>query len=277
MNSVTLSNGLAIPQMGLGLWKVNPSIAPDLVVNAIRYGYQHLDCASDYGNESAVGKGIALALNQNLIRRDDLWVTSKLWNTYHRKQNVRLAAERSLQDLQLDYLDLYLIHFPIAQVFVPTNQRYPPGWIFDPSADKPTMKLDRVSLAETWGDMEDLVRSGLVHSIGVSNFSISLLRDMMSYATIPPAVLQVELHPYLTQAKLLRYCNSEGIVVTAFSPLGASSYLPLGMAKTTDSVLDNPVVQNIAARHNKSPAQVTLRWAIQRGTVVVAKLLRLIG
>jgi D-xylose reductase len=176
-----------------------------------------------------------------------------------------------LRDLQLDFLDLYLVHFPIALEFVPFDRRYPPGWFHDPAAELPVMKPVRIPLAETWTAMEDLVRSGLVRRIGVSNFGTSLLRDLLAYAQIRPSVLQIELHPFLTQEKLIRFCREEAIAVTAFSPLGAASYVSLGMARPDESILALASVREVAARHERTPAQVLLRWGIQRGTAVIPK------
>lgn len=259
------------PDVGLGLWKIEQSAAAGMVYEAIRVGYRHLDAACDYGNEAQVGSGIRRALGDRLCRREDLWVTSKLWNTYHRREHVRPALERSLADLQLDYLDLYLIHFPIALEYVPFEVRYPPGWLFEPTALQPGMRAAPVPLAETWGAMEELMRAGLVRQIGVANFGTALLRDLLSYAQIPPSVLQVEMHPYLAQEKLLRFCRESQIGVTAFSPLGALSYVSLGMATGRDSVLEEPCVRDAARRLGRSPAQVVLRWGVQRGTSVIPK------
>ncbi len=272
--ALTLPTGGRLPLVGLGLWKVAKPDAAGLVREAVRIGYRHLDSACDYGNEAEVGEGLRAALDAGLCRREDLWVTSKLWNTYHARQHVRPAAERTLRDLRLDYLDLYLIHFPIAQEFVPFEVRYPPGWFHDPDAPRPRMKFARVPLAETWGAMEELVTAGLVRHIGVCNYGTALLRDLLNYAAIKPAVLQVELHPYLTQEKLVRFCRESGIAVTAFSPLGAQSYYALGMARPDESVLDQAAVREAARRHGKTPAQVVLRWGVQRGTAVVPKTSR---
>lgn len=269
--SLDLPDGGRFPAIGLGAWKLPKPVAPAMVREAIRLGYRHLDCACDYGNEAEVGAGIAGALRDGLCRRDELWVTSKLWNTYHEPKHVRAACERSLRDLKLDVLDLYLIHFPIALAFVPFAERYPPEWFFDPQAPRPVMKPIPVPYADTWGAMEELQRNGLVKRIGVSNLNISLLRDVLSYCSIRPAVHQIELHPYLAQPRQLRFCQQEKIAVTAFSPLGAPSYIPIGMATAAESVLNDPVVTGIAARHQRTPAQITLRWGVQRGCAVIPK------
>jgi D-xylose reductase len=272
--TIHLAGGDHMPAIGLGLWKVDPAQAPTLVQAAIRAGYRHLDSACDYGNEEAVGAGIGAAIAAGDCRREDLWVTSKLWNTYHEPEHVLPAALRSLADLGLDYLDLYLVHFPIALAFVPFEVRYPPGWFHDQEAADPRMKPIAVPLAQTWRAMEDIVASGIVRNIGVSNYNCALLRDLLSYARIRPAVLQVELHPYLAQEKLVRYCHDESIAVTGFSPLGALSYVSLQMAGEEESVLGEPIVKAAAARCGKTPAQVVLRWGVQRGTAVVPKTSR---
>ncbi len=264
----------ALPSVGLGLWKIAPGDVGGLIEEAVRVGYRHLDSACDYGNEAEAGEGIARALAAGHCTRDDLWVTSKLWNTYHAPEHVRPAVERTLRDLRLDCLDCYLVHFPIALAYVPFETRYPPGWFFDPDAEKPAMQLAKVPLADTWGAMEELVDAGLVKRIGLCNVGTAQLRDLQAGARIQPAVLQVEMHPLLAQEKLLRFCREAGIAVTAFSPLGAPSYVPLGMATEGDSLLVHPVITEIAAAVQRTAAQVLLRWGVQRGTAVIPKTSR---
>lgn len=271
MTNLTLRTGDEMPAMGLGTWKIDRGVCADTVYAAIAAGYRHLDCACDYGNEAEVGQGIARAIDAGLVTREDLWITSKLWNTFHRPEHVRPAIERSLADLGLDYLDLYLIHFPIALRYVDFAERYPPEWLYDPDAENPQMELDPVPLADTWAAMEQLADDGLTRNIGVCNLATAMISDLVAGARILPAVLQVELHPYLTQERLLRFAMQNGLAVTAFSPLGAGSYVGIGMAEQSQSALRDPVVGSIAERLGATPAQVVLAWGLQRGTNVIAK------
>lgn len=270
MTQTTLGNS-RMPTVGLGTWKIDKPSAAGVVQKAVEVGYRHFDCACDYGNESEVGDGLQRAIAGGDVNRDDLWITSKLWNTYHAPEHVLPALKRTLTDLKQDFLDLYLVHFPIATKFVPFEERYPPEWFFDPVAAEPKIEPVDVSIRETWEAMEELHQSGLVKNIGICNFGCSLIRDLLSYAKVRPSFLQVELHPLLTQEKLLRYCQQESIEVTAFSPLGGESYYSLGMADRAESTLENELVKDIASAHEKTAAQIHLRWAIQRQTAVVAK------
>ena len=263
-----------MPAVGLGIWKIDRNDTAAAVENAIGIGYRHIDSAADYGNEQEAGHGIAGAIAKGHTTRDELWVTSKLWNTFHRKEHVREACEKSLSDLGLDYLDLYLVHFPIALKHVPIDERYPPEWLHDPDSANPSMEMDRVPLAETWAGMEELVSAGLVRQIGVCNYNTGLLIDLMAYASIPPAMLQIESHPFLTQEKLIRLAGDFGMAVTAFSPLGALSYVSLDMATEDDTVLTAAPVVEAARRLGRTPAQVVLRWGVQRGTSIIPKTTR---
>lgn len=267
MSAHIFPDGSSLPSPGLGTWKIPAELTARTVHQAIEIGYRHLDCAADYGNEELVGQGITSALSAGLCTRDDLWVTGKLWNTYHEPQHVRSACERSLSDLGLEQLDLFLIHFPIALEFIPFEQKYPPGWTGHGEAMTPI----QVPYAETWQAMEELVHAGLTKKIGVCNLTTASLRDVLSYARIRPSVLQVEMHPYLCQRNLLRFCQQEEIALTAFSPFGADSYLSLGMAEESERILAHPTLEHIASTHRKSPAQVALRWAMQRGTIPLPK------
>lgn len=272
MTSIGIKVGdKSMPAVGLGLWKIERPDTAEAVRQAIEVGYRHLDSAADYGNESEVGEGIASALASELCTREDLWVTSKLWNTYHSPEHVQAACEKTLADLGVEYLDLYLIHFPISLKYVDFETRYPPEWFFNPEAENPTMEIAPVPLMDTWRAMEALVEKGLVKQIGICNYNSALLHDLYSYAKIKPAMLQIESHPYLTQERLLRLANEYDLAVTAFSPLGALSYLALDMASVSESVLEQEVVKAAAQRVSRTPAQVVLRWGIQRGTAIIPK------
>tara|TARA_B100000809_G_scaffold106624_1_gene105107 strand:+ start:137 stop:1105 length:969 start_codon:yes stop_codon:yes gene_type:complete len=260
-----------MPHMGFGLWKIAPDHCAEVVYEAVKSGYRHFDSACDYGNEKQVGEGLQRAMTEGLCSRQDLWVTSKLWNTYHHPDHVLPAMNRSLSDLQLDYLDLYLIHFPIALAYVPFETCYPPEWAHDPAAEIPVMHPVNVSLQETWHAMEQLKAFGRVKHIGVCNYSSGLLHDLMNYAIQPPEMLQIESHPYLTQERLIKLAQQYGMEVTAFSPLGAMSYFELDMADQHESVLEHSAIKTAASRTHKTAAQVVLRWGLQRGTSLVVK------
>lgn len=269
--SIKEKNKLGMPLVGYGLWKVPKEDCADLVYTAIQRGYRHFDSACDYGNEKEVGEGIKRAIDDSLCTREELWITSKLWNTYHAKAHVKPALQKTLDDLQLDYLDLYLIHFPIALKYVDFEERYPPDWVYDTTAELPKMDLAKVPLHETWEGMETLHDKGLVKNIGVCNYNSALMFDLVNYARIKPSVLQIEVHPYLTQEKLIQVCKNLDIEVTAFSPLGALSYVELSMAKEHDSLLEHETIVKIAKTHEKTPAQILLRWGVQRGTAIIPK------
>tara|TARA_B100001123_G_scaffold372388_1_gene436253 strand:- start:2893 stop:3873 length:981 start_codon:yes stop_codon:yes gene_type:complete len=273
--SIKVGDRSMVP-VGLGLWKIDRSETAYIVAKAIEIGYRHLDSAADYGNEAEVGTGIAEAISRGHCNREQLWITSKLWNTYHAKDHVRSACERSLIDLGLDYLDLYLIHFPISLEFVSFQDRYPPGWYSgEDGTEESGMKIDPVPLSETWLAMEQLVESGLVRGIGICNYNTGLLNDLMAYARIKPVMLQIEAHPYLTQDNLIRQAKDYNIAVTAFSPLGSLSYVSLDMATEHDSILQRPEVLEISNEVDRTPAQVVLKWGIQRGTAIVPKTVQL--
>lgn len=264
-----------MPSVGLGLWKIERDKVANVVRQAIEIGYRHLDSAADYGNEIEVGHGIKQALEDGLCKREELWITSKLWNTFHSADHAEQACDKTLLDLGVDYLDLYLIHFPISLQYVPIETRYPPEWIFDPQAKEPEMIIAPVPLLETWRAMEALVAKGKVKQIGVCNYNSALMHDLMAYAKIKPAMLQIESHPYLSQERLLRVAADYAIAVTTFSPLGSLSYIALDMAREEESLLEQPVVKKAATRVKRSAAQVLLRWGVQRGMAIIPKTSRI--
>ena len=249
-----------------GMWKL--STPEESVYNAIKTGYRRLDGACDYGNEEAVGRGIQRAIDDGLCTREDLYITSKLWNTYHDPKHVPLALERSLRDLGLDYVDEYLVHFPISLEYVPFDEKYPPEW----TNSEGKMVVVPNDINKTWQAMENLVDTGKTRHIGLSNFNCQHIRQVLSIARIQPTSLQIECHPHLSQEKLIRFARDVAHMrVSVFSPLGAISYLSLSMATDQDVLLENPVLVEIAKKHNKTSAQVILRWAVQRNTLPICK------
>jgi len=265
--------GQQMPLVGLGTWKAEKGVVAAAVEKALKMGYRHLDCACDYGNEQEVGTAIKKCIDEGVLKREELFVTSKLWNTFHATANVRPACQKTLADLGLDYVDLYLIHFPISLKHVPIEVRYPPEWVHDPAAGlgMPNgIVTEPVPIHETWAAMELLVEEGLAKNIGISNFNCALTMDLLKYAKTKPAVNQVELHPFLQQPALVKYCQANGIVITAYSPLGSPSYDAL-FPYTGPNLLEMEEITGIARAHGKTAAQVLLRWNVQRGCVVIPK------
>ncbi|KAF7027174.1 hypothetical protein CFC21_039239 [Triticum aestivum] len=257
-----LSNGHEMPAVGLGVWRMDAPAIRGLIHSAIRAGYRHFDCAAKYQNEAEVGDALAEAFEIGLIKREDLFITTKLWNSDH--GHVVEACKDSLKKLQLDYLDLYLIHFPVA------TKHTGIGKTASALGDDGVLDINTtISLETTWHGMEDLVSMGLVRSIGISNYNILLTRDCLAYAKIKPAVNQIETHPYFQRDSLVKFCQKHGICVTAHTPLGGST------ANTelfgSVSCLDDPVIKSLAEKYGKTPAQLVLRWGLQRNTVVIPK------
>ena len=252
-----------------GLWKVNNDKCADQVYNAIKIGYRLFDGACDYGNEKEAGEGVRRAIKDGLVKREDLFIVSKLWPSFHDKEVVEKITRKQLGDWGLDYFDLFLIHFPISLKYVDPSIRYPPGW----EDENGNVTPGKAPIQETWQEMEKLMDKGLARSIGVSNFNAQLLMDLQRYARIAPATLQIEHHPYLVQPSLIQYVQGSGIHVTAYSSFGPTSFLELHIKHAVDAppLLEHNLVKNIAEKHGKTPAQVLLRWATQRGVAVIPK------
>lgn len=226
--SITLNNGVRIPQLGFGTFQIKPPDAKEATLNALRVGYRHIDTAEMYGNEKEVGE----ALRESGLPREDVFVTSKLNNGYHDHDDALKAFDQTLADLGFDYLDLFLIHWPLPNVG---------------------------DFVETWKAMEEMYRSGRVKAIGVSNFQPHHLRRVLDETETVPAVNQIEVHPYLTQDGVRAFNAEHGIATEAWSPIAQGK------------VLDDPTITRIAQRLGRTPAQVTLRWQLQRGDIVFPK------
>ncbi|VDL95819.1 unnamed protein product [Schistocephalus solidus] len=249
---LTLNSGYKMPQVGLGTFMAAPNEVENAVLAAIDTGYRHIDCAHIYGNECEVGKALKTRLDDGTIKREDVFITSKLWCNAHRLKDVRPACEESLRKLGLEYLDLYLVHWPVSFNVMP--------------------------LEETWKvrGMENLVEAGLVRSIGVSNFNKSQIDRILAICKIPPAVNQIEVSVNWLNEKMVEFAHSKGIQITAYAPFGSPGVMlcfPLLLVYARDAppLLEEEFVKKIASAHGKTPAQVLIRHAIQRNLIVIPK------
>ncbi|KAI0686654.1 Aldo keto reductase [Cytidiella melzeri] len=238
------------------------------VYNAIKAGYRLFDGAADYGNEKECGEGIHRAISEGLVKREDIFITSKIWNTFHKRENVRIFAKYQLTLWGIDHFDLLLVHFPCSLEHVPIKDAFPPGWF---GLDGKCHPVRGVPFSETWGAMEELVDAGLAKNIGVSNVAGALLNDIISYAKYEPQVLQVEIHPYLTQESLIELCKHYDIAITAYCSFGPASWAELNMHGHVASLFEHGTIQEIAKETSKTEAQVLLRWALQQGLAVIPK------
>ncbi|KAJ1407409.1 NADP-dependent oxidoreductase domain [Sesbania bispinosa] len=268
--AITLNSGFKMPIIGLGVWRMQGQEIRDLILNSIKIGYRHFDCAADYKNEAEVGERLKrlliVALIITLLPLAFESAVFQLWNSDH--GHVVEACKDSLKKLQLDYLDLYLVHFPVA------TRHTGVGTTDSALGEDGVLDIDTtISLETTWHAMEDLVSLGLVRSIGISNYDIFLTRDCLAYSKIKPAVNQIETHPYFQRDSLVKFCQKHGVCVTAHTPLG-------GAAANTEwfgsvSCLDDQVLKSLAEKYKKTAAQIALRWGIQRNTVVIPKTSKL--
>ena len=241
-----------MPALGFGTLIPDAAVTISATRDALEAGFRHFDCAELYGNEREVGEALQAGLAAGGIAREDIFVTTKLWNSNHRPERVEPAFGASLDRLGLKYLDLYLIHTPFA---------FQPGDDQDPRDQNGNVLYDRgVTLLDTWKAMESLVDHGKCRAIGLSDITLDAVKSIYESARIKPAVVQVESHPYLPETELLGFCKEKGIVFLAFAPLGH------GMKP---GLLEDPVISAIAARVGKTPAQVLLAWAVERGTALL--------
>ena len=260
MRYLNFSGGDKMPALGLGTWKSDPGEVGAAVRTAIEIGYRHIDCASIYGNEKEIGDALQSVFDDGIVERDDLWLTSKLWCNRHDRDNVVPAISESIADLRCEYLDLYLVHWPVAVRADATP----------PTQGTDLVALDELPLSETWAGMEEALECGLARHIGVSNYSAKKLGEHTSMR-FPPEMNQVELHPYLAQPELLKFATANGVHLTAYSPLGSRDRPDTMKAEDERPILEDPVIRGIGDRLGYTPAQVLLAWALQRGTAVIPK------
>ena len=264
---------MRMPSIGLGTFGISPAqiTGGGAIKNALAAGYRLIDCAPVYFNEKEIGDALAeeLGRSDTTLKRADIFVTSKLASPFHRKEHVEPALHKTLQDLRLDYLDIYLIHWPVAFNYVPIPEDGSRGWPNEDIDDSGGgNNIDpSVSARETWSAMEELVDKGLVKHIGVSNFPVALLHELLADCRIPPLVNQVELHPYLQQPRLVEYCKARGVHVQAYSPLGTPGYKEDG----EPSVLNDPILSEMAKEKGCTVSQLCIAWALKRGTYLNAK------
>lgn len=259
--NVKLNDGAQIPLLGLGTYEAPKGETKRVVSLALTAGYRHFDCADFYENEDEVGQALAEAFASGLVTREQVFVTTKVWPNWHSPGRPFRSALRSLKNLGLDYVDLLLIHWP-------TPFKQDDDHFYPVDENDQILLNEDIDLVNVWKEFEQIKAQGLTKSIGVSNFNSVQIQNLIDHSDTVPVINQVESHPYLNQGKLIKYCHSKGIELTAYSPLARTGTVE---KKNTTSPLEDPVIVNIAKAHNVSPAQVCIRWQVQRGIIVIPK------
>jgi alcohol dehydrogenase (NADP+) len=261
MKNIEFANKDKMPILGLGTWLSAKGEVYNAVCEAIKVGYRHIDCAHIYENEAEIGLAIKDSISDGLVKREDLWITSKLWNNSHGKENVNTGLKRTLEDLQLKYLDLYLIHWPVS---LQKGVKFP-------IKTSEFVAPEVYPIEDTWKGMEEALEQGLVRHIGVSNFSIKKIEKLLSVGKYPVEVNQIEMHPLLQQTKMLEFCKKHNIILTAYSPLGTKDREKNTKNANIPDFLNDPSIIEIAKKYQATTAQIVLAWACERGTSVIPK------
>ncbi|WP_417872030.1 aldo/keto reductase [Winogradskyella sp.] len=261
MKTLKFTNGDTMHAIGLGTWKSTGADVKKAVKDALHAGYRHIDTAAAYGNEEVIGEALSEIFAEGKIFREDVFITSKLWNDSHAEGQVIPALQDSLKKLQLDYLDLYLIHWPVA---------FRNGVDF-PKKPEDYLTPEEAPIIETWKQMEKAKKDGLAKHIGVSNFSDVKLKELIEKASVKPEMNQVELHPLLQQDDLLAYCKSENVLVTAYSPLGSGDRSDSMKGENEPNLLEIDTIKDIARKHNASAGQILISWHNHRGNAAIPK------
>jgi aldehyde reductase len=261
--SLIMNSGHKIPQFGLGTWLSKPGEAGEAVRMALDVGYTHFDLAMAYGNQEEIGKVFKSVFDAGKIKREDLFITGKIWNSYHSFEKATFAIDSMLKELQIPYLDLCLIHWPMGY-----NED---GGMF-PKDENGKIIYSDIDYLETWKAMEASVKAGKVRSLGISNFNTKQIQRIIDNSVIKPAMLQVECNPYFPQNAMLEFCKKRGIAFTCYSPLANNTNV--FRKEGEPNLLEEKIILDLASKHHKTPAQIVLRWAIQRETVIIPKSIR---
>ncbi|GHB24423.1 aldo/keto reductase [Mongoliitalea lutea] len=261
MKTLQFKNGDHLPIIGLGTWKSKPGQVYQAVLWALESGYRHIDCAAIYNNQSEVGEALTKAFGDGLVKREDVFITSKLWNSNHRLEDVEEGLTKTLSELRLSYVDLYLMHWPIS---------FKKGVEFAQNREEFYTYQD-VPLTQTWEGLESCYIKGLTKHIGMSNFNIAKLSEILDNCKIKPEMNQVEMHPFLPQEKLVKFCKDQGLLMTAYSPLGSGDRASSIKKEDEPDLMNHDLIQDLANKYGCSNAQILIAYSVARGIAVIPK------